>query len=247
MTWRYTFGDVHMRHFRTLVAAAAVATAALTASPPASRAGDYDGNFMVRLQGTFLDTVDHTKSITATGAPGANLVDAGYGARSSNSVLPTATLTYFFNKSISAELFCCFGATKIDLLKDGSRVGQVADTWMFPPIVTLQYHFTDMGAFKPYVGAGVQWIHYFGSKTGDNTLAADSVRLSDSFGPALQAGFDYKLGGGWYFNADVKKSWLDTKVSFANAKTLGLGNTEVKHSVDPLTFSLGVGYRFNLF
>ncbi len=98
-----------------------------------------------------------------------------------------------------------------------------------------------MGAFKPYVGAGVQWIHYFKSKTPDgNPLAATSVDFSDSFGPALQAGFDYSLGNGWYLNADVKKSWLDTKVSFDNGATI------VNQKVDPLTVSLGLGYRFNL-
>ncbi len=119
---------------------------------------------------------------------------------------------------------------------------------MFPPIVTLQYHFTELGAFKPYVGAGVQYIKFFDSKTGDNVLGAQSVKLGDAFGPALQLGFDYKMGAGWYFNADVKKSWLSTNVSWSHGTVPAtFANLGAKHAVDPLTVSLGVGYRFNLF
>lgn len=117
---------------------------------------------------------------------------------------------------------------------------------MFPPIVTLQYHF-NVGALKPYVGAGVQWIHFFDSRTGSNALQADRVRLSDAVGPVLQAGFDYHLGNGWYLNADIKKAWLDTKVTFDNAQALGgLGTVRVKHDLDPLIISAGIAYRFNL-
>lgn len=207
-------------------------------------AGSEDGNFMIRLQGTYLDLRDKTKS--ATSSTLGDIKALGYTTEASNSVLPTATLTYFFNKNFAAELFCCFAKADVDLLSNGNKLGEAATTWVFPPIVTLQYHFTGMGAIKPYVGAGFQYIHYFSSKTGDNVLAADSVSFKDSFGPALQAGIDVSLGGGWYLNADVKKSWLDTKVNFSNAQTLGPHDVAVKHALDPLTVSLGIGYRFNL-
>ncbi len=32
---------------------------------------------------------------------------------------------------------------------------------LLPPTLTLQYHFTDFGAFKPYVGAGVNYTVFF--------------------------------------------------------------------------------------
>lgn len=231
-----------IRRLATNIALAAGIALGLGAT--AANAGSEDGNFMIRLQGTYLDLRDHTKSATSS-----NLGDIkalGYSTEASNSVLPTATLTYFLTKNIAAELFCCFAKTGVDLMSSGTKVGEAATTWVFPPIVTLQYHFTGMGAIKPYVGAGFQYIHYFSSKTGDNILGADGVKFKDSFGPALQAGVDVSLGGGWYLNADVKKTWLDTTASFTNATTLGLGQVDVKHSLDPLTISFGVGYRFNL-
>jgi len=39
-------------------------------------------------------------------------------------------------------------------------LGEIADTWIFPPVLTLQYRFDSFGPLKPYVGAGVQWIHF---------------------------------------------------------------------------------------
>ena len=52
--------------------------------------------------------------------------------------------------------------------------------------MTLQYHFDDMGGFKPYVGAGVQYIHFFD----ENSNLGGSLDIDDAFGFALQAGVD---------------------------------------------------------
>lgn len=173
-----------------------------------------------------------------------------------NSVLPTATLTYFFNKNIAAELFCCFAKSTVKIEDTGIGAalgapntvnGEVGNTWMFPPIVTLQYHFDGMGALKPYVGAGVQWIHFFSEKTGKNITGSTSMDVDDAFGFALQAGFDLEIGNGWYLNADVKKSFLDTKVTLTDTAGGTFNRVVVEHDLDPWIFSVGVGYRFNLF
>ena len=223
-----------------------LALAALTAAllTTVAHAGDYDGNFMVRLQGTAVVTQDRATSINSTAL--GDLKAAGFDATVSNSVIPTATLSYFLNKNVSLELFCCFSKHTVDLKPGpgfGALAGSVADSWIFPPIVTAQYHFTNMGPLKPYVGAGVQWIHFFSSGTAGNALGASGVRFSDAFGPALQAGVDYEIGKGWYLNADVKKSWLSTKVTWDNTVA---GTVVAKDRLDPMTFSVGVGYRFNL-
>lgn len=217
-------------------------------------AGSDNGNFMIRLQGTYLNTQDKTKSLTSStvGDLMNGAVAPGHSAPVSNEVLPTATLTYFFNKNVAVELFCCFANADIDLkgpfATNNNFAGNIANTWMFPPILTLQYHFTGMGAFKPYVGAGVQYIKFFSEDTGKNAMNAASVSLDDAFGPALQVGFDLALGGGWSLNADVKKSWLDTKGTWTNVNpaAANLGTVEGKVDLDPLIISAGLGYRFNL-
>lgn len=200
-------------------------------------AGDNSGNFMVRLQGTEVITQDKVNSLTVNGVDNKVL---GADASVSNEFIPTLTLTYFANKNIAVELFCCFA--KVDVQGKGALApaGQIADTWIFPPILTLQYHFDPINGIKPYVGAGVEWIHYFSSKSGKNLPG--SVNFSDSIGLALQAGVDVQLGGGWYGNLDVKKVWLDTDVTWRTGGNVIKANVDV----DPLIISAGVGYRFNL-
>jgi outer membrane protein len=116
--------------------------------------------------------------------------------------------------------------------------------------LTLQYHFDGLGPLRPFVGVGVEWIHYFDEDIGNNGLknaglgfTPVKVDLEDSWGFALQAGVDYDLGGGWSLGLDVKKVWEDTQVTWTDA-----GGTKViaDHDIDPLIVTANLGYRFNL-
>lgn len=199
-------------------------------------AGDPNGNFMVRVLGAVVDPDTDIGAIRLNGTaiPGAD-------AEVDTEVIPAATLTYFFNKNVAVELFCCFANIGVDAKGSLAQAGfgKLGTSWIFPPVVTLQYHFDGMGGFKPYVGAGVQYIAFFdeGSNIGGN------LDIDNAFGFALQAGVDVSLGDGWYLNADVKKIWLDTDVTW----DLGGGNRiQADVDLDPWIISAGVGYRFNL-
>lgn len=193
-------------------------------------AGSENGNFLVRVQGTVVDP-DSSADVFAAGVP-----LAGADAEVDTEVLPTLTLTYFLNKNLAIELFCCFAKLEAEGKGVINNV-DLGDFWVFPPALTLQYHFDNFGAFKPYVGAGVQYIHFFSE--GSSDLGA-KIDLDDALGFTLQAGVDISLGGGWYLNADVKKTWIDTDASW--------GNTGITADVDvdPWIYSIGLGYRFNL-
>ena len=203
-------------------------------------AGSNDGNFMVRVLGTVVDPeTEATVRAGGTVLPGAD-------ADVSTEVIPALTLSYFFNKNLAVELFCCFAKHEIDGKGTIASLGEVADTWIFPPALTLQYHFTGMGAFEPYVGAGVQYINFFDTGTGDNALGATKVDIDAAWGFTLQAGVDVSIGNGWSLNADVKKTWLDTTVTWHNNAALGGLNVVGDADLDPWIFSAGLGYRFNL-
>lgn len=206
---------------KALMAGLAVAGAMAGAAVPA-QAGDNGGDFMVRVLGTVVD-------------PDAEGTVLGLDADVSTEVIPALTLTYFLNKNLAVELFCCFAKHQAEV----ATLGDAADFWIFPPALTLQYHFDSMGGFKPYVGAGLQYIHFFD----EDSNIGGSVDIDDAVGFTLQAGVDVELGQGWYLNADVKKTWLDTDVSLRNTD---FGSTAFDLDVDPWIFSLGVGYRFNL-
>ena len=234
-----------MRTLRSAIAALAMAFGLAQSAA----AGDYNGNFMVRVLGAGVITQDELSSLrSVSGAPVSDLKAAGFDAEVSNEFIPAATLTYFVTKNLSLELFCCFAKHSIDLKAPAAfaaLAGTVAETWIFPPAVTLAYHFDGLGPLKPYVGVGAQYIHFFNEKTGSNTLGATGVDIDDAFGVTVQAGIDIAVGGGWYLNADVKKTWLDTSATWRNSAVTG-GDIVAKVDLDPLIVSAGLGYRFNL-
>ncbi|MEM9030498.1 MAG: OmpW family outer membrane protein [Pseudomonadota bacterium] len=197
-------------------------------------AEDYSGNFMMRV-GASVVHPDSSADVFSNG----DLVSA-FDAEVSTEVIPSATLTYFFSKNLAVELFCCFAKHDVDG-KGGLNGVDLGDTWIFPPALTLQYHFESRHGFKPYIGAGIQYIVFFDEGSADSTLNGGRLDIDDAIGLTLQAGVDVEVGAGWYLNADVKKTWLETDAKWAG--------TDVTADVelDPWIFSLGVGYRFNLF
>ena len=114
-----------------------------------------------------------------------------------------ANFTYFFNKNLAAELIAAWAKHEVTL--NGTSLGKVG---VLPPTLTLQYHFTDLGAFKPYVGGGVNYTYFY-----ENELANDTLEIKDSsWGGALQVGMDYMLDKHWSVNVDLKYIWMDTEV-----------------------------------
>lgn len=196
-----------------------------------AQAGDSNGNFQAKLGVTGVIFDDETTSTTPVGLGQ---------AQTNDTVIPTLALTYYLNSNWAVELFCCFAQVNVTG-ESGvlGGLGKLASTWVFPPILTAQYHFDGMGAFKPYVGAGVQWIHYFDEKSN----IGGNVNFQDSWGFALQAGADYDLGNGWSLGVDVKKVWEDTKLTYSGGPFDGV---VAKHDLDPLFVTANLGYRFNL-
>jgi outer membrane protein len=228
------------RTARGALASIGVAASMMGAALPAT-AGSETGNVMVRVLGTVVNPdTDATVRAGGTVIPGAD-------ADVSTEVIPALTLSYFLNQNLALELFCCFAKHEIDGAGTIGGLHEIADTWIFPPALTLQYHVTSMGAWKPYVGVGLQYINFFDTGTGDNLLGARKVSIDDAVGFTLQAGLDVSLGKGWYLNADVKKTWLDTTVTWHNNAALGGVNVVGDAQLDPWIFSAGLGYRFNLF
>jgi outer membrane protein len=203
-----------------------------------AQAGDNAGNFMVRVlaTGVLPDTEAGPISTTGLGTVASDSYEV------SDELIPALTLSYFVTENWALELFCCFAKHDIDGhgALAGLGVTDVGDTWIFPPAVTLQYHFDPMGGWKPYVGAGVQYINFFDTSSND---LGGSMSIDDAFGFTLQAGVDLELGSGWYLNADVKKTWLDTSWTITNS---AVGTASGSFDLDPWIVSAGLGYRFNI-
>ncbi len=196
-------------------------------------AEDRTGSVTVRVGATVVDP-DSSADVFAGGAR-----IAGADAEVSTEVVPSLTLAYFFTHNVAVELFCCFAKHEVD--GKGTLNGiDLGDTWIFPPALTLQYHFDTGGAFKPYVGAGIQYINFFDESRSDLAGGA-RLDIDDAVGFTLQAGVDIDIGNGWFLNGDVKKTFLDTDASWEGT------NVTADVDLDPWLFTAAVGRRFNLF
>lgn len=152
----------------------------------------------------------------------------------SNSVVPELDISYFFTKNIAVELI--LGVTPHNVKGAGVLAGaKIGSAWLLPPTLTLQYHFDPIGAFKPYVGAGLNYTVFFDEKAKGGFTSFD---LKNTLGFALQAGVDIMLDRHWGINFDVKKIFLEPKVKVNGGAVAG------KVKIDPWIFGTGVTYRF---
>ncbi|GHU28306.1 outer membrane protein [Betaproteobacteria bacterium] len=196
---------------------------ALCASFPVLAQQASEGNWLVRGRAVYLDFDNGQSSALKRNLAGAKV-------EADSRWIPEVDITYFFTPNIAAELVLTY-PQKINIDVGGSKVGSIK---ALPPSLLLQYHFTDLGAFKPYVGAGVNYTRFF--KRNRILGGAASVDQS-SFGLVGQVGFDYAINKNWSFNVDFKYVQMDTDVK--------VGGTKVgKVDLDPTLFGIGIGYRF---
>lgn len=187
----------------------------------AVQAQQAEGPWMVRARAVHLDM--------------ANKDNTGLGLTVDNKTIPEVDVSYFFTPNIAAELILTVPQKQT---VHSSVLNADAGTFKhLPPTLLLQYHFTGLNGYKPYVGAGINYTAI--SKVRLSAGAPlDPVTLdSHSWGGALQAGVDIPLDKNWSINFDVKKVYIKTNVYAAgvNAGTLKL---------DPMLVGVGLGYRF---
>lgn len=199
-------------------AAMALTVAASAVLPFAAQA--QEGPWLVRVRALQLDS--------------ANKDSTGLDLSINNKVIPEFDISYFFTPQVAAELVLTY-PQKQTIRSGGAEIGSLKH---LPPTLTAQYHFTNLGAFKPYVGGGLNYTRFSSVRFDPAVDAALQPTLSkNSFGLALQVGFDYQIAKGIYLNVDVKKVQIATDVK-------SFGNKVGTFKVDPWLIGGGVGYRF---
>lgn len=173
-----------------------------------------EGPWLVRARAVHLDS--------------ANKDSTGLNLSVNDKWMPEVDITYFFNKNIAAELILTV-PQRHTLSAGGTAIGSLKH---LPPSLLVQYHFTDLPGFKPYVGAGVNYTRFSSIR-----LPAGVDVDRNSFGGALQLGVDIPVAKDVYLNFDVKKVYIKTDVSAA-------GNKIGTFKVDPVLFGIGLGWRF---
>ncbi|RAK58172.1 OmpW/AlkL family protein [Phenylobacterium deserti] len=192
-------------------------------------------DFTPKAAGTILLNVRVTNVAPDVGDDITTLAGRPTGLKAdvSDDVMPTIGLSYFLTDHVAVEAIA--GTTKHTIKAKGPATDlTVKQTWVLPPVVTVQYHFAPGAKVSPYVGAGVNYMLFYNDKDQNGFR----LKVKDGFGTALQAGVDVATSGRWSVNADVKKIFFDTTA------TDGVNGVTSKVRLDPWVVSAGVGYKF---
>ena len=197
------------------------------------------GDWLVRLRGIVVAPTEDASGITPDLTAGSVEVD--------NAIVPELDFTYFLTDNIAAELILATSPHDISGTGAIEGLGEIADTMVLPPTLTLQYHFMPDGAFSPYVGVGVNYTIFYSEDPKDSlvgVLGETDVSLDDSVGVAFQAGVDIPINDRWFLNADVKYIQIDTEATLTSVNEGVTTVREVEVDLDPIVAGVGVGFRF---
>jgi outer membrane protein len=216
------------------IATAALGAALLAGSGPAlAAAGD------VLLRGRFIVVAPQDSSGDVLPA------FPGEGVSVNTAYAPEVDVTYMLTNNLGLELIAA--TTKHSAsgtTGTTGSIGKLADTWVLPPTLTLQYHFAPAGRIRPYVGAGLNYTIFYKERASgslESAVGPTNVSLKDSFGYALQVGADIPLNSSLFLNLDLKYIDMDTTARLA---TTAAGVQRVDIHIDPLVFGVGIGVRF---
>lgn len=190
-----------------------------------------EGNLMVRARAVNLDFANKSDPIPSLGVP-ADAITVN------NKAIPEIDITYFLSKNWAAELILTVPQKQSVRVKDSVIGAFDAGTFKhLPPTLLLQYHFNPEGDFRPYVGAGINYTLISSEKL--QVPGVTGLHLNnDSWGGAIQAGFDVKLSKNVFLNVDIKKVQIRSDLkNDAGAKVSYL-------KLDPVLTGIGIGYRF---
>ncbi len=180
-------------------------------------------------------------------AGGSSYAAGGQGVKVDDDTVPELDITYMLSKNWGIELILGYSEHTVKGEKNWSALGDVIDSKVLPPTLTLQYHFRPDGDVRPYVGAGINYTYFFDEEVAGDVLdvAGAEVELDSSWGLALQAGVDVALNQDWFVNFDVKYIDIDTEAHFSDVIAQNSGiKARINADIDPIVWGIGIGRRF---
>ena len=210
--------------------------AALGLTVVATPAISYEaGDIIVRGRIITVDPQENSNHIHHNGAATTSKVNID------SDTMPEVDFTYMIDKNWGVELILAYTDHEIDATGAPlGGLGNIIDAKVLPPTVTLQYHFAPDSNIRPYVGAGINYTHFFDEKlTGPIKGLSDDIDLQDSWGLAAQAGVDIDIDDTWFINLDVKYIDIDTTAHITDGADI-----RVNAEVDPIVWGIGIGRAF---
>ena len=250
------------------LSASGVHAADLTANPPAaplSPVPEATLRWFVRLGA--LGVIDQSWSslfaqpVAEVAVPGIGLIPVagfgpqlrlvGRGATYSNFFSASVQAGYFFTPNWSLEISGGAPVWVTVKITGFSATAPVSGTILGYLLgaaapITAVYHFTQFGAFQPYLGGGIVPTFALAVRDGFNTGGS----FEPSLGLVLQGGADYMFNRNWGVFFDVKKLFVQSITGKSTGVNLGppIGTipdaATIKTNFQPWLFATGVTYRF---
>ncbi len=154
---------------------------------------------------------------------------AGASAEIDSDTRPIFTAEYFVRDNLGIELLAATPFKHSITLGGSTDAGTVKH---LPPTLSLNYHIPTNSAFKPYVGAGLNYTVFF-----DEESPLGDLKVDNSFGVSLQAGLDYMVSDRGAVRLNVRWFDIDSDVTLNGAN---IGQAEI----DPWLVGVSYVHRF---
>lgn len=124
---------------------------------------------------------------------------------------------------------------------------RIASTRQLPPTLLLQYRLPSVGPVHPYVGAGLNYTHFYDESINNSTVgpltgnARVGLSLRDSFGAAGELGVDIDVAKGWFVNVSAWRMDINTR---ARLSVNGQVVDRLDVNLNPWVWMAGVGHAF---
>ena len=220
-------------HWRALLLGAALACAA--GSGMAQSAGHW------MFKGGFNGIAPQGKSgdLSLPGLTGGKL-----DLESANSLIASAVYMLTDHLSVETIIGLPYEHTVVG---DGALAGldKLGSVKQVSPSLFAQYRFRAANAaFRPYVGVGLTYAHFYGGE-GSSALTALSnpggppTRLSaeSGLGVTVQGGVTIRLHGPWTLDVMIAQTFLKNSIRLSTGQ-------QVDTQRDPVSTSLAIGYLF---
>ena len=208
-----------MSNFRPAVSAAVLLAAALLAPVVSAEASWERTDWIVRGGVSQVDPKSGDLSLSPTTTLGVD-DDTGF----------SFDITAMLSQNWGAELFAAPAQNHTTTAITGRSVAQYGEVEPLIETLTAQYHFNPLGRMRPYVGAGLGYAQFSGERPA-------GLSLGSSWGPAAVAGIDLGVTQRFFVNLSARWVNVESKVKLN-------GNRVGDVALDPMIYSLNLGYRF---
>ena len=208
-----------MSNFRPAVSAAVLLAAALLAPVVSAEASWERTDWIVRGGVSQVDPKSGDLSLSPTTTLGVD-DDTGF----------SFDITAMLSQKWGAELFAAPAQNHTTTAITGRSVAQYGEVEPLIETLTAQYHFNPLGRMRPYVGAGLGYAQFSGERPA-------GLSLGSSWGPAAVAGIDLGVTQRFFVNLSARWVNVESKVKL-NGDRVG------DVALDPMIYSLNLGYRF---